>query len=333
MERFIVFVADKNLEENVALDVPYDFTEELWLILHYCHSNQSLTKALKYVFDALKSGYKNTLVLTNNRCTMARLLRDACTNDLLLPRLEGLTPVQIYLEMGLERLRRACMDEFLNREYFGSVAEINAVFDFCLRKEPQDQADAIFFFYNSLLVINTCKQYLRLDRHHINIIARQVLGQYRKLNISPTADDVTEKTVEEMIFTLNSKLLFTDIFKPVHENRFPKIWKSEITVETTNKQGWIARCMILCSRTAWLPFIKNPEDKDIASDKQSPNMEHCVVESDGSKKRRDQIVLQDSLSEKIICSSDEEKLKLDTALCHYEITVITGSFITSLSKC
>lgn len=48
---------------------------------------------------------------------MARLLRDACTNDLLLPRLEGLTPIQIYLEMGLERLRRACMDEFLNRGY------------------------------------------------------------------------------------------------------------------------------------------------------------------------------------------------------------------------
>lgn len=62
MEGFIVFVVDKNLEENVALDVPNDFTEELWLILHYCHSNQSLTKALKYVFDALKTGYKNTLV-------------------------------------------------------------------------------------------------------------------------------------------------------------------------------------------------------------------------------------------------------------------------------
>uniref|UniRef100_A0A8R1TRE1 Protein zwilch n=1 Tax=Onchocerca volvulus TaxID=6282 RepID=A0A8R1TRE1_ONCVO len=317
------FSRNKNLEENVALDVPNDFTEELWLILHYCHSNQSLTKALKYVFDALKTGYKNTLVLSNNRCTMARLLRDACTNDLLLPRLEGLTPVQIYLEMGLERLRRACMDEFLNREYFGSVAEINAVFDFCPRKEPQDQADAIFLFYNSLLVVNTCKQYLRLDRHHINIIARQVLGQYRKLNISPTTDDITEKMIEEMIFTLNSKLSFTDIFKPVHENRFPKIWKSEITVETTNKQGWIARCMILCSRTAWLSFIKNPEDKDTPSDKQSPNMENCVIESDNSK---------DSLSEKIICSSDEEKLKLNTALRHYEITIISGSFITPLAK-
>lgn len=56
------FIADKNLEENVPLDVPHDFTEELWLTLQYCHSNQDLTKALRYIFDALKAGYKNTLV-------------------------------------------------------------------------------------------------------------------------------------------------------------------------------------------------------------------------------------------------------------------------------
>lgn len=59
-------------------------------------------------------------------------------------------------------------------EYFGSVAEIDAVFNFRLEKEPQDQADALFLFYNCLLVVNTCKQYLRLDRHHINVIARYV---------------------------------------------------------------------------------------------------------------------------------------------------------------
>ncbi|KAL3989606.1 hypothetical protein ACH3XW_28355 [Acanthocheilonema viteae] len=328
------FSKSKNLEENVPLDIPHDFTEELWLILHYCHSNQDLTKALRYVFDALKAGYKNTLILTNNKCTMARLLRDACTNDLLLPRLEGLTPIQIYLEMGLERLRRACMDEFLNREYFGSVAEINASFDFCSGKEPQDQADALFLFYNSLLVVNTCKQYLRLDRHHINIIARQVLGQYSKLNISPTATDITKEMMEEMTFTLNSRLSFTDIFKPVHENRLPKVWKSENTVETANKQGWIARCMILCSRTTRLPFIKNLEIKDVVSDKQSPNMESRDAEPDSSKKNGDQKMSQTSTPEKVIfCSSNEESLKLDTALRHYEITVVTGSFITSLSKC
>uniref|UniRef100_A0A0R3RW22 Protein zwilch n=1 Tax=Elaeophora elaphi TaxID=1147741 RepID=A0A0R3RW22_9BILA len=327
------FPRNKNLEESVPLDVPHDFTEELWLILHYCHSNEDLTKALRYVFDALKAGYKNTLILTNNKCTMARLLRDACANDLLLPRLEGLTPIQIYLEMGLERLRRACMDEFLDREYFGSVAEINAVFDCYAGKEPQDQADALFLLYNSLLVVNTCKQYLRLDRHHINIIARQVLGQYSKLNISPTVNDITEEMMERMTFVLDSRLSFTDIFKPVHENRLPKVWKSEITVETANKQGWVARCMILCSRTTWLPFIKNPETNDVTPYRQSLKAENSVVELDSSMKNKNQRVLQSSMSEKInFCSSDEKNSELDAVLHHYEITVVTGSFIAPLLR-
>lgn len=66
-------------------------------------------------------------------------------------------------------------------------------------------------------------------------------------------------------------------------SRFPKVWKSEITVENTNKQGWIARCMILCSRTSWLPFLKNLKTKDVISDKQSPDVENSVVEFDSSK--------------------------------------------------
>lgn len=48
---------------------------------------------------------------------MAKLLRDAYVNDLVLPRLDGLTPVQIFLEMGLERLRRIYVDEFLKKGF------------------------------------------------------------------------------------------------------------------------------------------------------------------------------------------------------------------------
>ncbi|VDO16257.1 unnamed protein product [Brugia timori] len=38
------------------------------------------------------------------------------------------------------------------------------------------------------------------------------------------------------------------------------------------------------------------------------------------------------MSEKIFCSSDEEKLKLHATLRHYEISVVTGSFTTPLSR-
>lgn len=51
----------------------------------------------------------------------------------------------------------------------------------------------------------------------IFMLYRQVVGQYSKLNISPTSDGISKETIEEMTFTLDSRLSFTDIFKPVHE--------------------------------------------------------------------------------------------------------------------
>ena len=48
---------------------------------------------------------------------MARFLRDACNNDLMLPRLEGLTPIEIMLGMGLERFQRRCVSEIVSNGY------------------------------------------------------------------------------------------------------------------------------------------------------------------------------------------------------------------------
>ncbi|KAM3728266.1 Fatty acid synthase beta subunit pkiC [Dirofilaria immitis] len=94
-------------------------------------------------------------------------------------------------------------------QYFGSVAEIDAVFDCCTKKEPQDQADTLFLFYNSLLVINTCKQYLRLDRHHINIIARSI-----------DANKMPFLLVTEFIFASMLKILFL-LFYSLHSITWP----------------------------------------------------------------------------------------------------------------
>lgn len=66
-------------------------------------------------------------------------------------------------------------------------------------------------------------------------------------------------------------------------SRFPKVWKAEITVGTTGKQGWIARCMILCSRITWLPLIKYAEANDATSDKQNSDVKSSDAELDNSK--------------------------------------------------
>ncbi|VDK33280.1 unnamed protein product [Gongylonema pulchrum] len=173
---------------------------------------------------------------------MARLLRDACEDELQLPRLEGLTPVQIFLEMGLARLRRKCMDNFIGKGYFESVYDITSVFDICIKKDPQDQADALFLLYNGVLMMN--------------IFAQHVLMRYSSLKLSPTAEGVTAEMIEKLNFTVDSNISFADVSDVIRTCKIPKIWKSEVTIETSDKQDWLARGMVLCSREdppSWIP--------------------------------------------------------------------------------
>ncbi|VDN06966.1 unnamed protein product [Thelazia callipaeda] len=315
---------DSELVKNIGLGKPHDFTEEIWLILLHCPSNRCLIEALECVFNAFKSGYKST-ILPSNRSTMARVLRDANCNELLLPRLEGLTPIQICLEMGLERLRRTCVNEFLDDErYLGSMAEIHEVFDFRIGQEPQYQADALFL---------------------------QILGQYSKLSLSPTTEDICENMIGEMTFTLNSALLFGDVVEAAYKkyvfmlNSYtascsPKMWKSEVVIETPNKQGWVARSMILCSRTAWPINLMNSDLKESALSEKSSKEEENIGRSNCSKVSLEEdmssIAFQDPASEdKGSNLSGVEKMESNISLNRYEIAVVTGKMMrnSGLDRC
>lgn len=55
---------------------------------------------------------------SNNMSTIARLMKDACAGDLKLPRLEGLTPLEILLEAGLEYFHRSCIHQYISSGKF-----------------------------------------------------------------------------------------------------------------------------------------------------------------------------------------------------------------------
>ncbi|VDD91147.1 unnamed protein product [Enterobius vermicularis] len=100
-----------------AYDDGMDFTDRLWVAMTGCRNYGMLVDILGLIFNALRNGYKNTMVRFDNKSQMARFLRDACNNDLMLPRLEGLTPIEIMLGMGLERFQRRCVSEIVSNGY------------------------------------------------------------------------------------------------------------------------------------------------------------------------------------------------------------------------
>ncbi|KHN87994.1 Protein zwilch -like protein [Toxocara canis] len=189
-----------------------DLSERLWVLLKNCTSSRMLIGALQIVWEALRSGYKNTMMHSNNKSTIARLMKDACAGDLKLPRLEGLTPLEILLEVGLEYFHRSCVHEFISNEFVASGNELESLYSINPRASTEDRADAMFVLYQALVAMSCCKQFLHFETQRRNILARCVLLHYSTINISPTSNGtVTEDTVRKLHLHLDMNLKLNEV--------------------------------------------------------------------------------------------------------------------------
>ncbi|VDK57821.1 unnamed protein product [Anisakis simplex] len=164
------------------------------------------TEKLKHSLKALLEGEMHS----NNKSTIARLMKDACAGDLKLPRLEGLTPLEILLEAGLEYFQRSCIhqliangilqDKFIflllgnkavelmirmNDLYFlffekwfrilgfvVSANELETLYRISANLSSEDRVDRVFILFQALVVMCCCKQYLNLHHQQRNLLAR-----------------------------------------------------------------------------------------------------------------------------------------------------------------
>ncbi|GMR58772.1 hypothetical protein PMAYCL1PPCAC_28967 [Pristionchus mayeri] len=119
-------IADTNKQVITDESKRYiDFTEHLWEILRECRSNELLIKCLQIIFSALRSNSISTILHDDNLSNLGSLIRASCKGQPIhIPRLEGLTPVELLLEIAVERFRRDTITEYVKRSYVTSEGDI-----------------------------------------------------------------------------------------------------------------------------------------------------------------------------------------------------------------
>lgn len=230
-----------------------DFTERLWMMMMGCSSNKVLVDTLGIVFDALRMGFKNAMIHEDNKCQMARFLRDACENELMLPRLEGLTPIEILLGMGLEHFSRKCVQEFIWNDLVANKDELKTFFVPKPNASCEDRVDLLFHVYNSLLVLTTCKQFLKLNRYQAYMLARHVLTQYDSSKVSPTSSSITASTLGNFNLNLNFSFTLVDVYPSIFKVKTPSTW----VIETTYMEGksLVAQTMTHFAKETKLKYV------------------------------------------------------------------------------
>lgn len=160
----------------------YDFTDHLWKILSGCINYQDLVDALKYTFVALSNGELQPMVHRGNDTMIAQLVRDSFTGKLRIPNLAGLYPVELLVEIGIEKLKQDYLFIFLSKDL--ATRENLELFMQQAGGEFQDRFKNLEKMHSVVELIAMFQFYLKIPNSNLSAIAREVIHYYEKNQVS-----------------------------------------------------------------------------------------------------------------------------------------------------
>lgn len=107
---------------------PFDFTDQLWDILKISKSFETLRQAFQLLYDRLKSGEFHVLVGANRTSSLAKMLRVRNPNDIVFPRLEIMTCLQLLVEIGVDRFNGELVYRFLQGQFLPNSSDLDPFF-------------------------------------------------------------------------------------------------------------------------------------------------------------------------------------------------------------
>ncbi|CAH1789069.1 unnamed protein product, partial [Owenia fusiformis] len=159
-----------------------DFTDRLWDVLIDCTSYVELVDCLNYVLKALRSGDLQPMVHKTNRTSLAKLVQDSYYNEIVLPTLEGDKPLQMLVEIGIEKLRQDYISIFVGKE----LAMMNNLECFINKSlSLKDQLMSLEKLHNTLELVVTLKTFINLPQQSLSIAAREALYHFQNNDVHP----------------------------------------------------------------------------------------------------------------------------------------------------
>ncbi|XP_063414898.1 protein zwilch homolog [Mytilus trossulus] len=159
----------------------FDFTDYLWKILSNCTSYQELIDPFRYIFTALSNGELQPMVHRGNNTMVAQLVRDSFSGKLRIPNLAGLYPVELLVEIGIEKLRQDYTYAFLSKD----LATRENLEPF-LKSESDFSTQLVQLekMHSVIEMIAMFQFFLQIPLSSLSAIAREMIHYYERNQIS-----------------------------------------------------------------------------------------------------------------------------------------------------
>ncbi|XP_061531928.1 protein zwilch homolog isoform X1 [Phycodurus eques] len=215
--------ASKPAETNPESDPPLfnsllergdlDFVEQLWVHMQKsvtCY--QDIGDGLKLVIEALTYGYIKPWIHRDNSSSLSKLILQSYHQKIERVSLTGLTPVQMLLEMGLDKMRKDYFNYLIEEEL---TTANNLCYYLSTEVDLQEQFVRLKKLHHLLEIVVTCTTFLGLPKDRLLLLTKLCLQHYK---ISPYN--------EKHEFKLKIK---PELITHFYQKENPAVWGVEVS--------------------------------------------------------------------------------------------------------
>ncbi|XP_019731492.1 protein zwilch homolog isoform X2 [Hippocampus comes] len=190
-----------------------DFVEQLWVRLRksvVCY--QDVKDSLKLVIEALTYGYIKPWIHRDNSSSLCKLILQPYHQKIEHVSLTDLTPIQMLLEMGLDKMRKDYFNYLIGEEL---TTPNNLSYYLNTEVDLQEQVIRLRKLHHLLEVVVTCRTFLDLPYDRLFLLTQLCLQHYKTSPYDETHE-----------FQLQIKpALITHFYQSEH----PLVWGVEVS--------------------------------------------------------------------------------------------------------
>nr|XP_061813271.1 protein zwilch homolog [Nerophis lumbriciformis] len=228
-----------------------DFVEQLWVRMRKSVvSYEDIVDCLKLVIEALTYDYIKPWIHSDNSSSLGKLIRQSYDQTIEHVSLTGLTPVQMLLEMGLDKMRKDYLNYLIGEELTTSN---NLSYYQNTEVDLQEQVVRLRKLHHLLEVVMTCKTFLDLPYDRC-LLLTQLCLQHNKTS---TYDENHEFKLQ----------IAPVLIAQFYQKEYPAVWRAEVS---SGQEPHKVKTSLQVSDRPVIDHVMFEADKSVDDDSSEP---------------------------------------------------------------
>ncbi|KFV52360.1 Protein zwilch, partial [Tyto alba] len=189
-----------------------DFAEQLWCKMRSVSSHQELIECFTLILKSLEHGEIQPWIHQGSCSLLSKLIQQSYHGKIEVVSLSGITPIQMLLEIGLDKMKKDYVSFFIGQElatltyldYFTSTSV-----------DLQEQVHRVQKLHHILEIMVSCTVLLQFKHENLFPLTQICMKYYKENPLN-----------EKHVFQLPIR---TALVKKFYQNDHPEIWKVDIS--------------------------------------------------------------------------------------------------------